>query len=119
MVFREKSYISTYPQEELYKSNGAIKYETFYGLQWEEEFCSNCGMKSCSSGAEPGHAFAGPTSEGLRVVSSHLYCFPGRKGESGHQSGSHQASQSEKCPTCAHWKPAGRRGCCTGMQAAP
>lgn len=39
-----------------------------------------------------------PTSEGLRVVSSHLYCFPMRRVGSGHQSGSHQVSQNEMCP---------------------
>lgn len=60
-----------------------------------------------------------PTSEGLRAVSSHLYCFPRRRVGSGHRSGSHQVSQNEMCPTCAHWKLAGRHGCYTGMQAAP
>lgn len=60
-----------------------------------------------------------PTSEGLKVVSSHLYCFPRRRVGSGHQSGSHQVSQNEMCPTCAHWKLAERHGCYTGMQAAP
>lgn len=59
--------------------------------------------ESCSSGAEPRHSgLSWPTSEGLRVVSSHLYCFPGRREGSGHQSGSHQASRSGTCPTCDH-----------------
>ena len=55
--------------------------------------------ESCSSGAEPRHSgLSWPTSEGLKVGFSHLYCFPGRREGSGHQSGSHQASQSGMCP---------------------
>lgn len=74
----------------------------------------------CSSGAEPGtQGLRWSTSEGLRAVSSHLYCSPGRREGSGHQSGNHQASRSGTYPTCAHWRLAGRRGCCTGKQAAP
>lgn len=85
------------------------------------EFCSNCGMRAVLQGPSLGTqaSLSWPTSEGLRVVSSHLYCFLGRREGSGHQSGNHQASRSGRCPTCARWKPAGRRGCYTGMRAAP
>lgn len=81
------------------------------------EFCSNYGLRAVVLRANLGLSW--PTSEGLRVGSSHLYCFPRRMVGSGHQSGSHPVSQNEMCPTCAHWKLAERHGCYTGMQAAP
>ena len=55
-------------------------------------------MGCCSGRSLGAQGLCWPTSEGLRAVSSRLYCFPGRREGSGRQSGNHQASRSGKCP---------------------